>query len=69
MHVSVVTRSDDMVGFSNRRGAPGHQRTVFLTGSVNHHVRGWTWLCEERNTVGGDVFKSALTDLDLNNLF
>lgn len=52
MHVSVVTRSDDMVGFSNRRGAPGHQ-PVFLTGSVNHHVRGWTWLCEERNTVGG----------------
>lgn len=53
MHIFVFTHSDNMIGFSNRRGAPRHQRTVFLAGSVNHHVRGWTGLCEERNTAGG----------------
>lgn len=41
---SVHTHSHDLVGFSNRRGAPGHQGAVVLAGGVGRHVSGWTRL-------------------------
>lgn len=59
MHVSVSSHSNSMVGFSNRRGAPGHQRTVVLTGDVDHQVCRRTRLCEEMED------SQALVDLDL----
>lgn len=44
VHVSIYTQSDNVVGFSNRRGSPGHQCTVVPTGGVNHHIPRWTGL-------------------------
>lgn len=49
VHVSIVSNSNNMVGFSHRRGAPGHPRTGVPAGSVNHHSSGWTWLCKNKN--------------------
>lgn len=53
VHVSVFARSDNLVGFSNRRGAPGHH--CIATGGGDRHVLWRTRLCE-----WGDVSKSAM---------
>ena len=53
MHVSVCAGSDNLVGFGNRRGAPGHH--CIATGGDDRHVLWRTRLCE-----GGDVSKSAM---------
>lgn len=53
VHVSALTRcSDNTVGFSDRRRAPGHECTALFAGCLHDHICRWTWLCEERKTVG-----------------
>lgn len=42
--VPVFTHGDDVVCFSHRRGAPGHQSTFVFTGSLSGHVCGRTRL-------------------------
>lgn len=57
MRVSICSRSDDVVGFSNRRGGPGYQGTAVLTGGVHRHASGWTGLCEKVKTSHQDLKK------------